>query len=80
VAGMAEMTRALVKSPPNDHRVHPRRPEIIVAERGAPQRRASAEDRVVARRRGTDGETHDDRRSAGATSSYAACATALGGL
>ncbi len=49
--------------------VHPRTPEMILAEREALQRRASAEDRVVARRRGTDGETRHYRRSAGATSS-----------
>ena len=49
--------------------VHPRTPEIILPGREAPQRRASAEDRVVARRRGTDGETRHYRRSAGATSS-----------
>ncbi len=42
--------------PYNGSGVHPRTPEIIVAEREALQRRASAEDRVVARGRGTDGE------------------------
>ncbi len=46
--------------------------EIIVAERGALQRRASAEDRVVARRRGTNGGARRGRRSAGGTSSHAA--------
>ncbi len=60
------------RSPPNEIGVHPRTPEIMLAEREARQPRASAEDRVVARGRGTDGRARPDRRSAGATSSYTA--------
>ncbi len=61
-----------IMRPSNETHVHPRTPEIIVAERGAVQRRASAEVRVVARRRGTNGGARRGRRSAGGTSSYAA--------
>jgi len=42
-----------------------------LTESKALQRRANAEDSVIARRRGTDGEASHSRRSSGETSSYA---------